>query len=136
MTSRVIPAFAWTCLLLVACLIPGGWLRVNESGYHLGISHVDKLVHCALFAGFSILWIRSARSRRGQLCVFVAGLILAVLTELGQSLPIIGRDSDPLDALADVVGLVLGFGAAYALNERSKAQEARAIAEAGEACSG
>jgi VanZ family protein len=135
MTSRVILAFVWTCLLLVACLVPGGWLRVNESGYHFGISHIDKLVHCTLFAGFGLLWIGAVRSRLGQLSVCVAGLILAPLTELGQTLPFVGRDSDPLDALADVVGLILGIGVVYALKEWSKAQGRGAIAEA-EACSG
>jgi hypothetical protein len=92
-------------------------------------------VHGALFAGFSFLWMRAARSRRGQLGVVVVGLILAVSTEFGQSLPLVGRDADPLDGLADVVGLILGIGAACALKEQSKTRECGVIAEA-EACSG
>ncbi|WP_406695297.1 VanZ family protein [Singulisphaera sp. Ch08] len=122
MSLRMIAAFVWTSLLLVACWIPAGWLRVNESQVHVGISHIDKLVHGILFAGFGFLWIQAARSRKELIWVPVAGVILAVLTEFGQGLPIVGRDTDALDGLADivglVVGLVVGLGGAYVLNGR------------------
>lgn len=116
MSLRMFPAFVWTSLLLIACLTPSHWLRVNESQVHVGISHFDKLVHGGLFAGFGFLWIQSARSRIGLFWVLVAGVGLAVLTEFGQGLAIVGRDTDPLDGLADVVGLLAGVGAAIALN--------------------
>ena len=131
MTVRMIPAFVWTSLLLVSCLMPGHLMRVNESQVHLGISHFDKLVHGILFAGFGFLWIQAARSRRGLTWVSVAGVILAVLTEFGQGLPIVGRDTDPLDGLADVVGLlvglVFGLGGAYVLGGRRMSLEARPL---------
>ncbi|SIO59342.1 hypothetical protein SAMN05444166_6017 [Singulisphaera sp. GP187] len=117
---RRIAALVWTSLLLVACLIPSYLLRVNESQVHVGISHADKLVHAFLFAGFGFLWILAAPSRRGLIGVLVVGILLAALTEIGQGLPIIGRDTDPLDGLADVVGLliglIVGLGGVRALN--------------------
>lgn len=120
MSLRMIPALSWTSLLLVACLVPSHWLRVNESQVHVGISHFDKLVHGLLFAGFGFLWIQSVHTRRGRTRVLVGGVLLAALTELGQGLPIVGRDTDLLDGLADVVGLlvglVVGLGWMYVLN--------------------
>lgn len=116
MSLRMIPAFVWTSLLLVACLMPSQWLQVNESQVHVGISHFDKLVHVVLFAGFGFLWFQAARSRRGLTWVLVAGVALAVFTEFGQALPIVGRDSDPFDGLADVVGLLIGLASGYAFN--------------------
>jgi hypothetical protein len=103
-------AFAWTLLIVGACLFPGRWLPGHES--QPGISHLDKLVHGSLFAVYGLLWMRAGRRRAWtwKAWVVAAGIVLALLTELGQGLPAIERDPDPLDGLADVAGLIVGLG--------------------------
>ena len=128
MSLRTILAMLWTTVLLVACLLPARWLSVNESHHHrFTFPHIDKIVHGTLFAGFGFLWMQAARSRREQVGVLAVGILLAVLTELGQSLPFIGRDADPLDGLADVVGVMLGLAAAFALSRCLEPQEVEPI---------
>ena len=99
-----------TALVLVACLIPGAWLRA-ESRMSVGVSHLDKLVHGVLFAQLAWSWMRAGGGRHRAAWVLGAGAALAVLTELAQGLPAIARDPDPLDALADVAGLLVGLAA-------------------------
>jgi VanZ family protein len=112
MRMRTAAAWAWTVLILVACWLPGRWLHVDESPRH-GMPHLDKVVHGMLFAGFGFLWLRALRARGRTARVLAIGLALAVLTELGQATAFIARDADPLDALADAAGLLLGLGAAW-----------------------
>jgi hypothetical protein len=107
MMKRVFLAALWTGLLLVLCLLPGRFLHEPRTG--AGISHLDKVVHAGLFAGFSLLWLSASRSPRRMAFVLIGGFVLAVATELAQSLPAIARDTDPLDALADVAGVFIGW---------------------------
>jgi len=72
----------------------------------------DKLEHTFSYAalGFLAGW---ARSRRGSLRttrIVLLLLALAALDELTQ--PIVGRDADPLDWLADGLGCIVGLAAA------------------------
>jgi hypothetical protein len=41
--------------------------------------------------------------------VLVGGLLLAILTEVGQGLPFIDRQTDITDAVADTIGVALGI---------------------------
>jgi hypothetical protein len=41
--------------------------------------------------------------------VAVAGIALAVITDLGQNLPFLRRDGEVADALADSVGVLVGL---------------------------
>lgn len=123
MRMRTLVAWIWTGLLLVACWIPGRWLHGDESRMHLGISNLDKVVHGTLFAGFGLLWGRALGTRGRTARVVAVGLLLAVVTELGQATPVIARDADPLDALADAAGLFLGLGAARLLQTEDAGPE-------------
>lgn len=106
-------AWIWTLLILVACWLPAWILPVSEKKGP-GIPHLDKLVHFSLFFGFGLLWGWAvAADRRRWLGVLAVGAVLAVLTELGQALPIIQRDAELGDGLADLTGLALGAGLAY-----------------------
>lgn len=136
MPLRTITALVWTTILLTACLLPRAFLQVEPSHVKAGIPHLDKLVHSALFAGFGWLWTQSARTRRGRVLVVVAGCALAVLTELGQGLPIIDRDADPLDGLADVIGLSLGVGLAQVQFRWSSLMSGGVLEPEGSASSG
>jgi hypothetical protein len=82
-----------------------------------------------MFACLSILWmrVRSTRGWSGVVCVAV--LALAILTELGQGLPMIGRDPDVLDAIADSVGAIGGVGAFWAWRASTAATPAEVPGE-------
>ena len=82
--------------------------------YILGIP-TDKVVHFAMFLPFVILGypacdFLATGHRRGIIIlvlVFLAGLLVALATEKGQSLTSY-RSGDPLDLAADVTGLATG----------------------------
>lgn len=105
-------ASVWVVVVLVLCWLPGRMLPGGESSPHIPIPDFDKLVHFSMFFLFSALWLwgRSARAR--LLWVLIGGLALAALSELGQALPMIGRDASIFDGLADLVGLIVGAGLA------------------------
>lgn len=94
------PAYAWSALILVAMLIPGAY--VPGSMWSL-----DKLAHFVLFAGFAWLWLRAAPG--AWLRVGIVGLLYGVLTEVGQSVFPGERTGDPMDVLANVLGLAAGI---------------------------
>jgi VanZ family protein len=73
--------------------------------------HADKIIHATMFACFAILW-RRASGRGSALVIAVSGVALAVITELGQSTTIVGRDGDVWDGLADTAGVLLGLAIA------------------------
>lgn len=109
MARRAWPAVAWTIVVLVAVLIPGRWIH-EKTSVNLGILGADKIAHFTLFAGYGLFWLRAAPTQRGLRCIGAVGVALAVLTELTQGLPVIDRDPDVFDALADVVGMICGLG--------------------------
>ena len=116
MSSRALLASAWTIVILALCLVPSHWLPVAEAGLSSSqfLLPRDKIVHFGMFAILSFLWMRVRPTRGWTALVSVGGLALAILTELGQGLPMIGRDPDTLDALADAVGTFAGVGAFWA----------------------
>ena len=103
MTPRVALALAvaWTAFLFVMISVPGSEFGVPPPG-------VDKLAHVAFFLVGAVLWRRAGRSERW---VAVAGLAYAVLTEVWQHAVVPGRVGDPIDALANALGLALGLWA-------------------------
>lgn len=113
MSRRTGWAVAWTVLVLAACWLPKDRLPVDEGRSHRRVPNADKLAHVALFAGFGWLWLRARPGRAGR--VAAAGVALAIVSELGQQVPVVGRDADVLDAQADTVGVGLGIAAALRL---------------------
>jgi VanZ family protein len=109
MRNRVRLAVAWTFCLVALCLIPGRWLPRHErapSSFH--IPHLDKVIHFGLFAVWGLLWMRTSVTPRIAVKVLMFGLGLAIATEFAQGLPLIDRDPDVLDALADSLGVLAG----------------------------
>jgi VanZ family protein len=97
-------ALLWTLFLLAACTVPGTTLP------SVSLWEFDKLIHFALFAGFGWLWMQASTLRwpRRMALVFLAGVAFALLTEWYQGLLPWPRTPDPLDALADSLGVLAG----------------------------
>ncbi|MGE3820704.1 MAG: VanZ family protein [Isosphaeraceae bacterium] len=119
-----------TLLSLSLILWPKGMLPRSEAGPRL-LPHADKLIHFSLFCVCSAFWL-AAGGRRFATLVLAGGLVLAVGTELLQGMPIIQRDPDPLDALADTVGLIAAMLVWWPFRERPESiaeMETPAMAE-------
>lgn len=99
-----LPAVAWTVLILLAMAIPGAY--VPGSMWNL-----DKLAHFVLFAVFAYLWLRAAP--RAWIRVGIVGLLYGVLTEVGQTIAPGRRTGDPMDVLANALGLAAGILLSY-----------------------
>lgn len=95
-------ATVWTLAVLAACSIPAAQLAPLE----FDLFAVDKWVHVGFFAVFGILWMQAAPHRAWV--VFGAGVAFGVGIEIWQGVLPIDRMPDPLDAVADVVGLMIG----------------------------
>jgi VanZ family protein len=106
--SRRWLAILWTAGIFVACWLPRRWMPVREGSpqAHPAL-HADKIVHVALFAGFGFLWLRALPRGSGSRVVLL-GLLLAIVTELGQNHHWVGRDGSVDDGLADLIGAFIG----------------------------
>ncbi|MHB1559252.1 MAG: VanZ family protein [Isosphaeraceae bacterium] len=108
--SRITLASLWTAVILVLCWAPREYVQeAEENTPWFAIPNFDKVVHWGIFVVFAVLWLRTSGSRTRYLTVALAGLGLAVLTELGQLLPRIGRDASVADGITDLIGLTLGL---------------------------
>jgi hypothetical protein len=124
MSRRTTWAVVWTVLVLVACWIPSDRLPIDEGGsWRWRVPNADKLVHVAMFAGFGLLWMRARPAPGRAAWVLAGGVALAVVSELGQELPIVNRDADVLDVLADVLGVGLGIVLAISVGRGRDADE-------------
>ncbi len=114
MRLRVVVAMLWTIVLLVLCWIPQGLLPVNERTASLTsltqTLHLDKFVHAGIFTVFTVLWLRTRPAGKTRhFWILLAGTALAAITEVVQNLPIIDRECEFEDAMADFAGVLFGF---------------------------
>ncbi len=125
-TLRITLAALWTALILVLCWMPRQYvMETDQRILWFTIPNLDKLVHWGIFLIFGILWVRASGSRFRYLHVALAGLALAVITEVVQSLPPIGRDCNLNDGLADLTGLVLGLALVRTASVLARIEAAR-----------
>ncbi len=86
------------------------------------VSHTDKIVHCASFAGLALLACIALRVRR----VVLAAIVLAAYAAVDESTQqLVGRNSDVLDWIADTVGVVIGCGVFTYCNRARRRRTAR-----------
>ncbi len=107
-------AIAWTLGILAACTIPGSDLpKIN-------IVLFDKAAHFVVFAGFGWLWMRALRGTplRNTQRVLAGGLAYTVLTEIYQGILPFDRTPDPVDVLANALGLLAAVLVYRVWNER------------------
>jgi VanZ family protein len=114
MPLKALLAWSWTIVILVLCWIPRMFLSGEEKlPKPFFVPNFDKLVHMGIFAVFAVLWMRVGSSSRRAWWVVAAGVALAVITELGQEIPIVNRDCNVADGLADSVGVIVGLVAYF-----------------------
>ena len=100
-------AVAWTLIVFGICWTPRTMMPVAEDlPKPFLLQHLDKVVHFGAFAVFGLAWIAAAPGRAGR--VTAAGVAAAVLSELGQATPLVNRDAEWGDGLADVLGVFAG----------------------------
>jgi uncharacterized protein (DUF486 family) len=125
-TYRAIIAVLWTLAILTLCWLPGDVVRVVEKDSSwFQIPNLDKLVHWGIFVLFALLWLRVGTSRWRFLWVGLGGLVMAVVTEVVQTIPIIGRDGSLDDGVTDCIGVLIGFALAPALEPLLRRVESR-----------
>jgi hypothetical protein len=106
-------AILWTIVIMVLCWIPRAAIHELEDGSTwFKLPNFDKVVHAGIFVVFSLLWVRVWSSPRQRLWAILGGFGLAVLTEIGQLVPAVGRDANIADALTDCAGVLAGIAVA------------------------
>ncbi len=105
-------ALAWAVAILVVCWTPRAVLPVSETS--ASVPHHDKYIHAGIFGVYALLGTAGRPGVRRFAIILVSGVALAIISELGQELPLVGRDADVYDALADISGLLLGLGISLA----------------------
>jgi VanZ family protein len=110
MSPRAVLAWLWTLVILLLCWIPRVHLPKNERipGFFAFV-HVDKFVHMGIFLVWSYLWMKVAQPPHQGRRVFLVGVGLAILSELGQMMPFVHRDAGIADGLADILGVAVGM---------------------------
>lgn len=102
MHRRKFAALAWGLLILALCTVPG------QSIPGAGIVSLDKVVHFGLFFVLAWLWTRSSVWKGTAAAALFGGTVYAAFTEIYQGWLPWERTPDPLDFLANVVGLLAG----------------------------
>jgi hypothetical protein len=116
-------AVAWTLLIMVLCWMPTGGLEPRSGPRLINLPYLDKIVHFSLFFFFGFFWSRLVDPPRDWSRVVAAGLLLAVVTEWVQGWPIIARDPDLWDGVADVLGVSLAVAGVTMRRTRSSGRE-------------
>jgi hypothetical protein len=110
MSPRALLAWSWTLVILVLCWLPRRYFPEGERlPRTIFVPNFDKIVHMGIFVVFAFLWMRVDRAADQTRRVLVAGLALAFISELGQELPIVRRDANVFDWIADSLGVVVGI---------------------------
>ncbi|WP_109832915.1 VanZ family protein [Reichenbachiella versicolor] len=104
-------AVMWTLLILYLLLMPG---EQSSDPWWYFFPHIDKLIHTGIFTVWSFLVGMSLLDRENGKTpvVTILGLVLAIVTEVAQAF-IDGRSASTLDALADMIGVLVGIVATF-----------------------
>ncbi len=107
-----IPPILWAFVILVIIAVPGNYIPKAHGFWEL-ISP-DKIVHLGMFSPLAYLLARAIFKVHQQikLSIFITlsfGIIYAIFTELLQYYVVYGRNGNIYDAIADIVGVILGL---------------------------
>lgn len=92
---------AWIIVTLVILGIPPSNFPSTR------FPHADKVVHCLIFTVGSFITLRGWPDRKVWVILFL--LAFAPLAEVWQHILPTRRKADPMDALANVTGVILGL---------------------------
>ncbi|TPI09036.1 hypothetical protein FJW06_27695 [Mesorhizobium sp. B4-1-3] len=105
-------AFPFALVGIVSlALLPGGILEMLGMGFTF--SH-DKLNHAAAFAALAFLGGFGWPQQKLRLIVFV--LFVGAAIEVLQATPLVARDMDVFDWIADLAGAIFGLAIAAGTN--------------------
>ena len=114
--------FIYICMVFFFCLYSFKDTGVDLSKYILGI-RADRLAHFAMFFPYPFsAWLATKKELRGKfgkfshLALLISGLLLALITEILQSLNP-ARDTDPLDLVANSTGLLCAAAIIFKLEK-------------------
>ena len=109
-------AVLWTLLILAACSLPG------SSVPDMGSLPYDKIAHFGFFFVYTLLWMHTSRRPFWQRALLIGstGVAYGVLIEIYQGWLPFKRSGEPLDALADVAGLLVGLVTYYGIHFRDR----------------
>jgi len=118
-----IPAALWAIVIFIIIAIPGSYIPKPHG--LLELLSPDKLVHLGMFAPFAYLirWGQQKtgiKDKRQILFPLIFGITYAVTTELLQFYVITGRNGNIYDALADILGIILGLVIFNKINKTEK----------------
>jgi hypothetical protein len=118
-------AWSWTLVILGVCWFPGRFLPLKEEAPRpFFIPQLDKMIHCGIFLLFAALWMRVGEPAGRAVRVLLLGLALAVVSELGQEMPLVRRDASWMDGGADLLGIALGVYASGFLHRTRRERAA------------
>lgn len=105
---RIVLAVFWTVVVIVLLSYPSN----SIPDFDIKIKGLDKLIHFILFFIAGLVWANAINNNYNDtkifLYIFALGLVLSVMTELVQSLQIIGRTFELLDIIANLLGISFG----------------------------
>jgi len=110
--KKLIPALLWGTAILVITGLPGNYIPKADGFWEL--FSPDKIVHLSMFAPFAWLLVRGfvqngTNIKKGILFASLIGIVYALLTELMQFYIIPGRNGNIYDAIADILGVIIGL---------------------------
>lgn len=102
----------WFIFILIITFLPG------STGKRIKLFvHADKIIHLLLFLIFSLLlffdakkYYQNSLKKNIALTVILTGVITGLFTELVQYFIIADRSGTWGDLMADISGIVIGFG--------------------------
>ena len=108
MRPATLLAICWTLAILAACSLPGNELPKLD----FDLFEPDKIAHFILFFLFGFLWLAAtpAEKKGRRILIAVLGTLYAILTEFYQSALPLGRTADPMDSVANLIGLFTAMG--------------------------
>jgi hypothetical protein len=118
-------AVLWTLVILTLCWIPRSVLEEVEPDAAWKIPNLDKVIHCGIFVAFAVLWLRVRPWPMRSLWVAIGGIVVAAVSELGQELPIVGRDATLGDLATDILGVLIGLAVARWIEPLLRSLESR-----------
>ena len=112
------PALLWATVLFLLSAVPGagapGWVPVN-----------DKVAHLGLYAVLGATLALGRRRSRGEVphaWLLALGILYGATDEWHQ-MYVPGRSAELADWLADIAGVVLGYGTTQLLLGRTRADD-------------